>query len=170
MRSFFRVFPVVLLLAFVPSLACAAFVWPAVYLETRLFSLWVVGLGVIVEFFFVRWLFRPPLGKAALATFVANILSAIGGAVLVPLAGMAWEFLAMWSYQRWLGWGSFNPLTWLVTLVLACLINTAVECLVYRFGFKFAVKRREVLWLLLANALSVGLAFGSLWLAPIEQY
>jgi len=90
--------------------------------------------------------------------------------LLVPLAGMAWEFLAMWSYQRWFGWGSFNPVTWLVTLVLACLINTTVECLIYRFGFKFAVKRREVLWLLLANAFSVGLAFGSLWLAPIEQY
>ncbi len=170
MRFFFRVFPAVVFLALLPSLACAAFVWPAVYLETRLFSLWVVGLGLIVEFFFVRWLFRPSLGKAALATFAASVVSAVAGAVLVPLAGIAWEFLAMWSYQRWFGWGSFNPLTWLVTLVLACLINTTVECLIYRFGFRFTVKRREVLWFLLANAVSVGLAFGSLWLAPIEQY
>jgi hypothetical protein len=50
--------------------------------------------------------------------------------------------------------------------VLACLITTAIEALVYRYGFKFLVRRREFIWLTVANALSVGVAFASLFIFP----
>jgi hypothetical protein len=65
-----------------------------------------------------------------------------------------------------LSWGTFNPVTWAATFFLACLINTAIESLVYKRGFKLPVWRREFWWIYVANSVSVGLAFGSLLMYP----
>ena len=40
-------------------------VWPALYLETRIFTWWAMALGLVIEFFFVRWLFSPPSGQSS---------------------------------------------------------------------------------------------------------
>lgn len=150
------------------SVACAAQVWPALVLEFRLFSWWAVGLALIVDFFAVRRLFPVSSGKTVLAVFVADALAVLVDFVLVPLSGMVWGLIAAWSYQRWFGWETFNPVTWLATLLLAICLNATLKAVVWRFAFRFAVGRREMGWILLANAGVVLLAFGSLWLAPIQ--
>ena len=36
----------------------ADLVWPSLVLEGRLFAWWIVAAGLVIEFFFVRWLTR----------------------------------------------------------------------------------------------------------------
>jgi hypothetical protein len=129
------------ILLFAPVALWANVVWPALYLETRLFSWWAIAFGLLIEFFFVRWLFELSAKKAAAADLAANTVSTIAGLVLIPLAGIAWEFfpgsVVYWAF----GWGTFNPVTWFGTFLLASLINTVLEGMVYRkmvrSGFSF---------------------------------
>ena len=67
-----------------------------------------------------------------------------------------------------LKWGTFNPVTWGATFILACLINTAIEALVYKNGFEFPFNRRAFFWIFIANAVSVGVAFVTLFISPVE--
>jgi len=156
-------------LVIVAAPATADMVWPALYLETRLFTWWTIGLGLLIEFFIVRWLFALPIRKAAVATVVANAVSAVAGVPLIPIAGIIWEFFPGMLYMGPLHWGTFNPITWGATFLLACLVTTATEALVYRYGFKFRVRRREFLWLCVANSLSIGVAFASLFIFPLKN-
>src|ERR1700756_2632395 len=123
----------ILCLASLPGYADV--VWPALFLETRLITWWTIALGLLIEFFFVRWLFSLTAKKAAIATVVANAVSALLGIPLIPIAGIAWEFFPASLYMRAWNWGTFNPVTWAATFVLACLITTVIEALVYRYGF-----------------------------------
>jgi hypothetical protein len=124
---------------------------------------------LFIEFFIVRWLFALPVRKAAIATVVANTVSAPAGVPLVPIAGIIWEFFPGTLYMGPLSWGTFNPITWVATFLLACLVTTAIEALVYRHSFKFRVGRREFIWLTVANSLSVGVALGSLFVFPVKN-
>lgn len=149
--------------------ASADVVWPALFLETRMFTWWTIGSGLLVEFFVIWWLFRLTPGRAASATFVANAISALMGIPLLPIAGIIWEIYPGSIYMHFLKWGTFNPITWTATFVMACLINTVIEAAVYTKGFKFVVRRREFCWIFVANAASVGLAFGSLFVVPVQS-
>lgn len=151
-----------------PALAHADVVWPALYLETRLFSWWAISIGLIAEVIFVKWLFAIPMKKAAIVTTVANVASSVAGILLIPLAGIVWEIVPGLLYMKALNWGTFNPITWAATFVLACLVNTAIESLVYHRGYKFSIKRYEFGWIFIANAVSVAVALGSLFVFPIQ--
>jgi hypothetical protein len=157
------------LLALFPVAAYANVVWPALYLETRLFSWWAIGIGLVVEFFFVRWLFGLAVKQAIVAALSANLVSAVLGLLLIPLAGLFWELLPG-SVINWvLGWGTFNPLTWIATFFIGCLVNALLEGAVYKKWFvkSFRFKSKQFGWLIIANAISVGVAFASLWVYPV---
>lgn len=98
----------------------------------------------------------------------ANAASALVGVPLIPIAGIAWEFFPGMVYMGLLGWGTFNPITWGATFILACLVNAAIESLVLNRGFKLPLRRQEFFWLVAANSLSVGAAFASLFIVPVE--
>ncbi|TCJ12772.1 hypothetical protein EZJ19_11060 [Parasulfuritortus cantonensis] len=151
-----------------PLAAQADVVWPALYLETRLFSWWAIGLGLAVEFFFIRKLFALPPGRALLADLAANSASALLGVVLIPLSGLAWEVFPGFAFYYLLHVGTFNPITWAGTFALACLINAWLESYVLKQFFKLPWTRRTFAWLVLANACSVGVAFASLWWKPVQ--
>lgn len=160
----------VYILYFLPSVAYANVVWPALYLESRLFSWWAISIGLVVEFVFIKWLFTLSTKKASIATVSANAVSAIAGIVLIPLVGIVWE-LFPGSVINWvLSWGTFNPVTWGATFVLGCLVNVLLEGAVYKRWFmpEFKFRSKAFLWLLVANSLSVGVALISLWLHPIK--
>ena len=141
--------------------ATADMVWPALLLESRIFTWWAIGLGLLIEFFFVRWLFTPSLRKALIATVIANAVSALAGVPLIPIVGFMWVFFV---YVGPVNGGNFNPIAWGATFLLACLITTGIEALVYRFGFKFRVGRREFFWLSVANSLSIGAALAGVFI------
>ncbi len=161
--------PLVFILCFLPTIAYANVVWPALYLEMRLFSWWAIGIGLSIEFFFIKYFFSLSQKKAAIATLSANAVSSIAGIILIPLAGIAWELfpgsVINWSF----GWGTFNPLTWVATFFLGCLVNAVLEGVVYKkwFAPEFRFKSKVFLWLLVANSFSVGAALVSLWVKPV---
>jgi hypothetical protein len=154
----------------IPAIACANMVWPALYLETRLFSWWAISVGLVVEYFFVRKLFGLAPKRAAIADLSANAVSAVAGIVLIPVGGIVWEFFPGSLYMWVFGWGTFNPITWAGTFFLACVINALLEGLVYKHAFKvnFLFKSKKFWWLVLANVFSVGVAIASLWLMPAQ--
>jgi hypothetical protein len=141
-------------------------VWPALFLEDRLFSWWAIGLGLVVEFFFVRWLTTLNLRMCVVADLSMNAASALLGIFLIPLAGIAWEFFPGLILYNIFRVGTFNPGTWAATFLLAVLINAVLELLVLRLAFRQKVGKRVFWWLCVANSLSVALAFGSLLVRP----
>ena len=160
----------VAVVAMFPIAAYANVVWPALYLETRLFSWWAIGLGLLIEFFFIKWLFGFSAKRAVIADVSANTVSSIAGIVLIPLAGLAWELFPA-SVINWaFGWGTFNPATWVGSFFLGCLINALLEGAVYKkwFAPSFRFKSKIFLWLLVANAFSVGAAYISFWVSPVR--
>lgn len=155
-------------LLFIPITAMADVVWPALFLESRLFSWWAIGVGLLAEYIFIRWLFQQSIQRSLLATVAANVVSTLAGVLLIPIAGLLWEIIPGSIYNSLLKWGTFNPVTWGATFILACLINTAIEALVYKNGFKFPFNRRAFFWIFIANAVSVGVAFVTLFISPVE--
>jgi len=108
--------------------------------------------------------------KAAIAAVSANAVSSIAGIILIPLAIIAWE-LFPGSVINWaFSWGTFNPVIWAATFFLGCSVNGILEGAVYKKWFVpgFSFKSKAFRWLLAANALSVGAAFVSLWLKPVQ--
>jgi len=157
------------ILVLFPVVAYANVVWPALYLETRLFSWWAIGVGLIIEFFLIKWLFNLSVKRAMIADVSANTLSSIAGIILIPLSGIAWEIFPA-SLINWLfSWGTFNPVTWVVTFVLGCLVNAFLEGAVYKkwFAPEFRFKSKAFIWLLIANSFSVSAAYISFWVNPL---
>ena len=153
-------------LAAASTAALADMVWPALILETRLFSWWAITVGLVAEYLFVRVFFRRSIQSSLVATLAANAASSLAGVVLIPLVGIVWEFFPGMIYMTLLNWGTFNPITWAATFALACAVNTLIEIQVYKRGFAWTVRRREFVGIFLANAASVGVALGSLWVVP----
>ena len=112
----------------------------------------------------MRWLTGFGWGKSFLADIAMNAASSLCGVVLIPLGGIAWEFFPGILIYKLLKIGTFNPGTWAATFLIAVFINSGLETAVLCYGFKQRPFRRFFWWLALANAISVGLAFGSLLL------
>ena len=144
----------------------ADLVWPAVFLEQRLYSWWAIGLGLLIELFFVRWLTGLSWRMSAVADVAMNAASSLLCFFLIPIAGCAWEFCPGTLLYKVFNVGTFNPGTWVATFLLAVFINSAVETIVLRSVFKQKAVKRLFWWLALANALSVGLAFASVFRYP----
>ena len=98
-----------------------------------------------------------------------NLISALVGVLLIPIAGIVWEvFPGLVLYSQF-SMGTFNPLTWVATFVLAVLITTFIEGLVVERLFRKTRTTKLYLMIGLGNALSVGVAFATLYIWPIEH-
>jgi hypothetical protein len=162
-----RAFPLLTICLLAVSFpASADIIWPAAALEARLLTWWAIALGLLLEFAVVWRVFRLPVKRAALATAVANGISTLAGIVLIPLAGIIWVPLGVLLRFP----AVFSPIGWITTFATACLINTAIEAAVYRRSFDLTVRGREFVWVLFANALSVGVAVGSFLVSPMRWY
>ena len=140
----------------------ADMVWPALFIEQRLLSFWSIGLGLLIEYLFVRRLTTLSVGRSILADLTMNAASSLLGIVLIPLIGLAWELSAGILINGLLHFGTFNPIGWTATIVLAAFVNSVVESTVLRFVFRQSPAKRIFWWLVLANAITVALAFASL--------
>lgn len=152
-----------LFLVFISSLAHADVVWPALYLETRLFSWWAITFGLVVEYFFVRTIFNLPIKKATIATFTANFVSSLVGLLAIPIASIFLEISPGIVIHKLFNIGTFNPFTWGATFVIACLINSLIESAIYIKVFKlsFFICSKTFSWVFIAN-------IASLWVVPLE--
>jgi len=143
-------------------------VWPALYLGGRLFTWWIIGTGLVIELFFVLWLTKATPARAVLMTLAMNALSAVVGIFGIPLSGIVWELIASITIMPLFDWGTFNPVTWFVTCLLAALLNAVIETASLCLIFKVAWTRRLFWWLALANFVTVGIAMVSIMMKPPE--
>ena len=123
---------------------------------------------MLVELVAIRIIFNTSWRKSAMASVAANVGSALLGLLLIPLAGVVWELFPGSIYMKLLDWGTFNPITWGATFFIACLLNALIEGFILRRWFGLQVGRKQFWFLVLANAVSVGVAFGSLFVAPVQ--
>jgi hypothetical protein len=95
-----------------------------------------------------------------------NLASALLGIVLIPLSGIGWELLASITIYPLLNVGSFNPVTWTASVILAAITNAVVESFVLQRSFGLVLGRRGF-WLLAAvNLVTVSIAAVSIILDP----
>jgi hypothetical protein len=141
-------------------------VWPALFLEGRLLAWWVILIGLAVEWPFVRFLTHFTWKKALIANVAMNAASTIIGVILLPAAGIGWEFIGEATFYHRLNVGTFNPVTWCATFLLAVLLSAAIELLTLRIAFKQKLGVRGFWWLCVANSISAGLAFWSIFRFP----
>lgn len=145
----------------------ADFVWPALVLEQRILSIVPILTGLFLEWL-ALWFggFGLSWKRAALADCVMNAASMAAGTILIPLLGFLWEVFPGSVLYKAFRIGTFNPGTWLATFGMAVLATTAVEAAVLKLGFRLALGTRRLMILTLANVVSVGIAFVSLWIHP----
>lgn len=150
------------------TLLLADVVWPALYLEVRLLSWWAIFFGLIIEYFFIKKIFNLELKYTLKIVTIANFVSAILGIILIPLGGIIWEIFPGLIFYNLFHLGTFNPITWSGTFLLASLINAIVEGFIYKKIFKIELlfKSRKFVYLFLINMLSVSLAFISILIYP----
>ena len=142
-------------------------VWPALLLEQRLISVIPISVGLMTEGLALRFGgFELSWKRAALVDVVMNTVSTIAGIPRIPLLGLAWEFFPGTVLYKFLNIGTFNPGTWVATFLLATIATSMLEAAVVTWAFKIAMNKRRLGVLCLANSLSVGIAFASLWLHP----
>jgi hypothetical protein len=135
-------------------LSLADMVWPALLWENRLLTWWAILVGLFVEYFFVRRITNLSFSRAALADVCMNAASALLGIIFIPIAGIIWEVFPGSVLYKVFHIGTFNPGTWLVTVLVAAILNTYIERFALRRLFKQPLVGRRAFWLLyLANAI-----------------
>jgi hypothetical protein len=148
------------------TLLLANVVWPALYLSMRLSAWWCIGISLFLEGV-ALWRFarlRPV--KAFMAAAVMNGVSTLCGSLLIPIAGLRLELVAGHTYNTWFGWGTFNVVTQVATWLIAVLLTTAIELVVLWLAFCMPWTKRTTLVVLSANAITVALAFVTMFISP----
>jgi len=142
-------------------------VWPALLLEGRILTWWAILVGLIIEYFFVRRITDLSFSRAAFADVAMNAGSALLGILLIPIAGLIWELFPGIILYKVFNIGTFNPGTWIATILMAAAINTFIERFVLRKFFKQPVVGKRGFWLLFAgNVISIAIAFASIIYKP----
>ena len=144
----------------------ANIVWPALYLTSRMLAVYPIVVGLLVELIFVRHVTKLQVSRCATACLTMNLVSAALGVILIPVSGIAWELLASITINPLFDVGTFNPVTWSVTALLATGVNTVVEGKVLQTNLNITLGRRGFWLLFAANLVSVGIACVSLLLRP----
>ena len=139
--------------------ANADVVWPALHVASGTFAWYVIAVGLLLEYPFAKVITRASWRSAWKPTVVMNLASTLAGAVLIPIAGIAWEVFPGSLIMKAADTGTFNPYTWIATFVMAVVINSGIEALVLNRLFHAPRLARAFAWLLPANACSVALTF-----------
>jgi hypothetical protein len=148
-------------------LLLADVVWPALYLEGRLFSVLPISVGLVAEWLFLYFGgFGLSWKKAIIVDVVMNTVSSVAGIVLIPVLGLLWEIGPGMVVNRVFNVGTFNPISWIATYLLSACASTAIEASVVKWGFKIPLGQKRFWILFGANAVSTGIAFASFLIHP----
>jgi hypothetical protein len=151
----------------IPILANA--IWPALFLEKHLIAPWPILIGLTIEYGFIRKLTMLTPLQALWADIAMNGASALLGILLIPLAGILWEFFPGLVLDFFFHSGTFNPGTWIATFFMSVAINAIVEWFVLKRFFKQNQLGLLAFWILyIANFLTVAVAFVSLIYAQTD--
>lgn len=141
-----------------PSMAYANIVWPALYTETKVSSIPIIILSLIIEFFFFKWLFKIDVKKAFYYTGIVNIASGILGSVLRPLSGIFYEMSLGMIINMLFNWGTFNPVAWFFVPIIGGAINAFLELLTIRLIWKHKMNKKNYFLTWVINTITVAIA------------
>lgn len=133
----------------IPFTAKANMIWPSVYIVGQYYTWYVIIIGLLIEFLAIKCFLKCSWKKSALIAVTINVISAIIGFLLIPISGIAVEFLTLPF-----GGGTFQLSHWILDYIAAALCNVIIEGLALRLIFKYSF-RQNFWWLLVANAISV---------------
>ena len=136
-------------LVLMPVCVSANVVWPSLYILEGMLSWYVILLGFVVEIIFVKYFLKETYLKSVLIAFIMNLISTVLGLILIPLSGLVGEILLIPF-----GTGTFHFTHWLLSYILAILINVVIEGLTVKFIFKNKFKKL-FWWLFMENAVSI---------------
>jgi hypothetical protein len=122
--------------------------------------------GLAVELLVLRFVFPMSWNKALLVDVRMNLASSLVGAIAIPLAGFAWEFFPGSILYKIFNMGTFNPVTWTATCVMAVFISTGIEVGIVRYPFGYRITYRRFWAIALANLLSTAVAYLSMLKHP----
>ena len=149
---------VFLILTILP--ANANVIWPSLYIAKGMLSFKVIIAGLIIELLFVKYFTKIVWKKALIIATLMNLVTAVLGIALIPLSGLASEFVFDFVFHAYdkFGIGTFHWSHWLVSYILVVFINTFIESLFINLTLKFKIKK-IFWWMLIANGISVLLCF-----------
>ena len=140
------------------SIAKADVVWPALYAETKVSSVPIIALSLIIEGAVMKWLFNTNWKRASVYAVVANTVSGVLGLFLRPLSGIAWELSLGAIVMLLFDWGTFNPVAWFFVPVIGGAVTAAIELSTIKTFWKEKFTKKNFLVLWAANWVTVGMA------------
>ena len=155
----------VVAIALFPAIVHADIIWPAIIIEEKLLSVWAIGIGLIIELGVLYWGFNLGLKKAIYVDVSMNLISTLLGIILIPLSGLLLEVFPGLLFNIF-HIGTFNPITWCCSFIVAVLITSFVEIYFIKNAFKVIFNRNRVYMFIMANISSVAVAFILLWIKP----
>lgn len=142
--------PIFLLICLIlPFIVYANLIWPSIYIVQMYYTWYVIGIGLLIEFFAAKYYLKYSWKKTAGMVVLMNAISAILGLILIPLTGILCEILLL-PFKT----GTFDLLHWILDFVFAVFANACVENLSLTLIFKTSFKS-NFWWILGANAVSV---------------
>ena len=135
-------------------------IWPPYVLFSKTMW-WAIAAGLLIEYLFVRKITNFGVVKSILVNISMNAISCLLGiSFITKLGGIIWEgILRIDPVEYLLFIGTYDPIEWLVTFLIAVLINALLESFVINKLFKKKLGWGGFWWLFLANGISVGIAF-----------
>ena len=134
-------------------------VWPALYVMGYVNIWWVVGISLLIEGLCLLFLIQERIWKIGLMAVSMNLISALVGIIGIPIVGLIWEVVALFTIYQFFEWGTFNPVSWIVSYILAALLNSVIEMMSLIFIFKMRWKAKIFWWLVFANGITVSIAY-----------
>ncbi len=115
---------------------------------------------MLIEFVFLWKLLRLRAKRAILADLAMNLASAALGLALIGVLGL----VVVLPFSSTFGWGA-----WTATFIVAVLVNASLETVVVSKWLKRDFTKRDFWLLLIANAITMSIAAGSLYFFPIRD-
>lgn len=135
--------------AIVSSVAQADIIWPALYVAESHFRFWyVVVIGMLLEFGFLRWRLITDTKKALLVAIIVNALSATVGVYLLIFGMLGWHRI----FDNFVN-GTFSLINKISTIGLMFIGSTFLEMLIARVIWKYPL-RKTLPAFILGNAMS----------------
>jgi len=141
----------VLSIFYCTSIVSANMIWPSLYIEEGMLSLYVITGGFVIEFLCVKFCAKQEWLMAFKISALMNGVSAVVGIILIPLSGyFAGLVLVILPFDS----NIINILFWLVSYILVVLCNVIIEGAVLDVIF-FMEFKDFIWWLIPANLFSV---------------
>ncbi len=146
----------------------ADIIWPGLLMQYGVVVWWVIAIGLVVEFFFVRMITQLPWWKCLVAALVMNLASTVLGFILIPIGSIVIGIFPGLPLEYIFRNSNFGAtiLPWSLTFIGAAMINATLEIFVLRLMFSQWFGKRGFWLLCAANSISVGLAIIHVLVAP----